>query len=295
MFVSATMFQVMQRQCFSSAPLNVCRQTGRQLAVALVRLLIVCGIFPCLTAQICGAELDDASSTNSVIRQRLIRPDGKLTPLGFRYTTAAYEREALRLVVREANAVALQLELPEHLPIKESDLMQSFIVRYGMSLMRPGIIGNVHTHAYGYFVSVDHKLSYVERAHQDRDCLEWMEQYRWSKGRIDTNGAYQLATQWLAAAEMDVDALNRDCRLHIELDSFANQRKGLRGKFVPIYFVYWESAENRAEGYGDVASVKLLAPTKTLISLRVEDARYIRRAPLIFTNLDSLLSEDKAK
>lgn len=155
--------------------------------------------------------------------------------------------------------------------------------------MHPKMIGNVHTKDHGYFVSVGHKLSYVEGAHQDEDCLKWMEEYRWPKSRMDTKGAYQLATQWLATAQMDVGALNRDCRVRIEPDPFANRALG-RGKFVPIYFVSWRSRQNLSEGYGDVASVKLLYPTKTLISLRVEDPKYILRPPLVFTNLEALLS-----
>jgi len=205
------------------------------------------------------------------------------------FTTKAYEQEAFKLVLAEANRVARELNLPEKLPITESNLTRVFIVGYGMSLMHPKMIGNVHTKDYGYFVSVGHKLSYVEGAHQDEDCLRWMEEYRWPKPRMDTNGAYQMATQWLAAARIDVAALNRDCRLQIEPELFANQSVG-NGKFVPIYFVYWQSARNRAEGYGNVASVKLFAPTKTLMSLRVEESKYIARSPLAFTNLSALLS-----
>ena len=100
-----------------------------------------------------------------------------------------------------------------------------------------------------------------------------------------------LATQWLAAAHMDVNALNRDCQVHVELDKFANENLRKTGKIVPIYFIYWQSLQNRKEGYGDVASVTLFAPTKTLMSLRVEDTKFILRPPLHFTNLNALLSK----
>src|SRR5436189_5095699 len=73
---------------------------------------------------------------------KLIRPDGKLTSEAFHFTTKAYEREALRLVVEQANVVAKQLQLPESLPITEATLSRAFIVGYGMSLMHPRIIGN---------------------------------------------------------------------------------------------------------------------------------------------------------
>lgn len=224
---------------------------------------------------------------------QIIGKNGRFVPGGMRFTAKAYEQEALNLVIREANQVAKDLHLREQLPIT-TNLQRVFILGYGMSQMPPKMIGNVHTRDYGYFVSVGHRLSYVEGAHQDEDCLKWMEQYQWPMSRLDTNAAYQIATQWLAAARMDVAALNRDCQVRVEPERYVNQGLEQTGKFVPIYFVYWESAQNRAEGYGNVASVKLLAPTKTLMSLRVEDPKYIRRPPIVFTNLASLLAQTNA-
>jgi hypothetical protein len=248
------------------------------------------------TAVLAAVAQDTRFETNTPTTNRshvpnLFRPDGKLSSEAFRFTTKAYEREALRLVLEEANRVVKELGLPETFPIAETNLSRAFIVGYGLSHMPPRMIGNIHTRDYGYFVSVDHKLSFVEGAHQDRDCLEWMEKYRWPMSRMDTNGAYQLATQWLAAARMDVTSLNRDGVVRIEPESFANQGLKRTGKFVPIYFVYWQSPKNRTDGYGSAASVKLFAPTKTLMSLRVEDSKYILRPPLVFTNLNELLTE----
>jgi len=233
---------------------------------------------------------EKAFATNSSGLPILVRDNGRLLPGAISFTTRAYERAAFELLLSEANLVANELKLPGQFPITKTNLTRAFIVGYGMSLMPPKMIGNVHTLDYGYFVSVGHKLSYVEGAHQDEDCLKWMEQYRWPKSRMDSKGAYQLATQWLSAARMDVVGLNRDCQVHVAPDRFANGAAGLGDKFVPIYFVHWESAQNRADGYGNVASVKLFSPTKTLISLRVEDSKYILRTPLAFTNLSTLLA-----
>jgi hypothetical protein len=262
-----------------------------QLSLSLVALLLSFGFGE--AAQDTESSPKSLTDTNTAIIPGLIRPDGKLTSEGFRFSTEAYEREAVKLLLEEANRVAKELRLPESLPITESNLTRVFIVRYGMSLMKPKMIGNIHTKDYGYFVSVGHRLSYVEGAHQDEDALRWMDEYRWPKDRLDTQGAYQLATQWLAAARMDVESLNRECRVQIKPDPFANRDPG-RGKFVPIYFVSWQSPQNRAEGYGDVASVKLFYPSKTLISMRVEASKYILRPPLVFTNLDQLLLETNA-
>jgi hypothetical protein len=236
------------------------------------------------------------SSTNSSTTNRsnipdMLTSDGRLTHEAFRFTTKAYEREALKLVIEEANKVAEELQLPEKLPITETNLTRAFIVGYGMSFLPPGMIGNVHTRDYGYFVSVGHKLSFVEGAHQDQDCMKWREQYKWPVSRIDTNQAYQLATQWMVAASMDVTALNRDCQVRVEPDSYWNAALLKKGSFVPIYDVFWVSPQNRAKGFGDTAFVSLFAPTKTLISLRVLDSQYILRKSVVLTNLDFLLSQ----
>jgi hypothetical protein len=76
-------------------------------------------------------------------------------------------------MVHEANTAARQLKLPENLPITEADLADVFVVPYGMSLWGPRFIGTIETSNYVYAVSVDHKLSYVERTHQTEECLKW--------------------------------------------------------------------------------------------------------------------------
>lgn len=264
---------------------------------SFITLVVMTLLVTCATQaqnQALAHDVDAKKRGNSDTNHQAIPPvfdsNGKYTSEGMRFTTQAYEKEAFRLVLQEANLVAKELQLPEKLPITETDV-RPFVCGYGSSRLPPRSIGNVHTRDYGYFVTVDHKLSYVEGSHQNRDCMKWIEQYRWPKSRIDTNAAYQLAAQWLTAVHMDVEGLNRDCELHVEPERYYNGIKVEEGIFVPIYQVYWVSPQNRAEGYGDVATVTLLAPTKTLMSLRVEDSKYILRKPLVFTNLAELLSQ----
>lgn len=231
----------------------------------------------------------DGAASAATIPPQLFK-DGKLTQEGFHFTTPAYQREALRHVLREANQAAIQLKLPEKLPIVETDLTGTFIVGYGMSQVPPGMIGNVHTRSYGYFVSVDHKLSFVEGAHQDVQCMKWRDEYKWPASRLDTNAAYHLATQWLVAAEMDMRGLTRDCAVRIVPNAYWNAGMN-KGTFCPIYDIFWISDQNRVQGFGNAARVSLFLPTRTLVSLRVQDPKYILREPLVFTNIDTLLSD----
>jgi len=190
-------------------------------------------------------------------------------------------------VTREANRVAQELQLPEQLPIIDTNLVRSYITPNGM-LRFTRAIGNVTTSNYTYYVSVDGKFSFLESAHQDSLRLKWFTEYSWPISRLDTNAAYQLATQWLADVSMDVQGLNRDCNLHIR--PTAVRGEGATARFLPLYWVYWTKG---TEGQGSMASVGLFLPTKTLLQLRVENTQYILRKPLQFTNLDLLLSPSK--
>ncbi len=218
-------------------------------------------------------------------------PDGTYFYWGERFTTKAYQKAALNRVLEEANDAARELKLPEALPITVTNLAEVYISTYGRSRIGTEPIGNVSTKNYCYCVSLDHKLSYIEGTHQDQDAFKWIEEYKWPLSQIDTNAPYQLATQWLDAVSMDVAGLNRDCEVHIVPDRYWDNPKLHQKTFVPIYEVYWLSPLNRKKGYGDAASVRLFLPTKTLMSLRVEDPKYILRPPITFTNLAELLSD----
>lgn len=217
--------------------------------------------------------------------------NGRLIPGRIGITSAAYEQKAFAALLQEANQIANDLNLVESRPILQTNLTQVFLVGYGMSQLPPKMIGNIHTTNYAYFAASGHKLSYVEAEHQDENSLKWMKQYHWPKTSIDTNNAFQLASQWMVAAHMDVEKLNRDCHVYIEPDQFVNQGLQKTKYFVPVYFVSWVSEHNKREGHGNVASVKLLAPTKELISLRVEDSKYILRNPIEFTNVADLFPD----
>lgn len=246
---------------------------------------------------ICAATLADAGQQKLPPGvPRTIWPDGTVyvDPM---FTTPAYQKEAFRLLIQEANRVAKELKLPEKLPIEKEDVVHAYVSPFGLAYADKKI-GNITTKNYSYGVAQGNKLSHVTIADYDRKCFEFRDKYQWHISRIDTNAAYQLATQWLAAISVDVNGLNRDCTPHVALSSFWNNvsRLGDMPKgtnFVPIYYVWWTPKVDKAGGFGG-ASVELLLPTKTLIALSVDDPKYILRKPLVFTNLASLLPQTNA-
>ena len=216
-----------------------------------------------------------------------IGPDGKITA-AIRFTTKAYHDEAFRLVLQEANRVASELRLPEKLQITEADLVERYINPFGYAHVQKAI-GNVTTRNYTYYVSQGNKFSYLEGTHQDADCRRYQRLYTWPLSQMDTNQAYELATQRLARVTMDVAALNRDCS--VSVDPEKDYVHPPQGKFVPVYYACWR---RRGGDRAGVAGVRLFTPTKTLLQLRVEDPKYILRPPLVFSNLQLLLSQTNA-
>jgi hypothetical protein len=203
------------------------------------------------------------------------------------FTTGAFQQEGLRLVIEEANRVAADLHLSEVLPITQSNLTHAFIAPFGYAYVRKRL-GNITTSNYLYNVGYNFKFSDLTVARYDEQCLEYCRKYQWPTRRLDTNTPYLLATQWLAAAHVDVAALNRDCEVHVSVSPYWNSvelGEIPKAEFTSIYCVWWKPA---LSGKSGPATVELFLPTKTLLQLIVSEPQYILRPPLAFTNLAAL-------
>ena len=173
------------------------------------------------------------------------------------HTTITYKKEALRLLIREANDVARQLNLPEDLPITQSNLIYVVIGTPKMVALSGGGIGTIDTSNYEYVVGIGDKLCYITSQKLDSEEArnDLKAKYLWPIERRNTNAAYELATQWMAAIKMDVKRIERDGNVHI----WSWTPDGVDNKhFVPLYWVVWKKAD------GPVASVELLEPTHLL-------------------------------
>ncbi len=221
---------------------------------------------------------------------RTVWPDGRVT-VDTMYTSKAYQRAALTLVLEEANRVAKELNLPERLPIGADDLKEAFICPFGYAYLNK-VIGNVTSSRYWYSVGRADRFSDLAITPYDQTCMYLRDHSVIPVADIDTNAAYHLATQWLAAVGVDVRGLNRDCQVKARISEFWNGfrpgEKLRKSKCVPIYDVSWLSPTNRAQGFGNTAYVQLFAPTKMLLQLRISEPVYIRRKPLLITDLASL-------
>jgi hypothetical protein len=194
------------------------------------------------------------------------------------FTTKAYREEALRLMLAEANRVAGELPLGERLPITKSDLVEAYVAPPALL-----ILGWVSTSNYIY--NVDRKFCALARRDMVRRFYEEKAKYSWPLSRLDTNKAFQMATQLMTAVSFDVGGLSRDCTLEITLP----ETQGfIKRHFFPQYWVIWRKSGET------VAYIEFVEPTKTILQLDVRDAKYNRRELLRIPNLGILLDETNA-
>ena len=199
------------------------------------------------------------------------------------FVPPTYQKEALRLMIADANLTARQLGLSENLPITRTNLAGFHVSSPRLSQFTK-TIGTISTSNYLYapfagrgFVVVRRDLE-QEEMQLRAECLS-------PANQIDTNAAYQEAVQILQKANIAVNVLNEDCRVRV----MTSVPEGQTNRFVPIYWVTWsEKNDGRLPGG---ASVELFEPTKMILQLQVLGPQYIFRQPLMITNLDFPLSQ----
>jgi hypothetical protein len=237
------------------------------------------------------ANYDDTGRKLPAGVPREVDTNGKVVYINHHFTTPAYQRKALELVVQEANQVAQELNLPEELPITESNLVEYHVSPFGFAYAYK-MIGNVTTKHYIYYVSRDDKFSQLDIAEYDQACLRLMTRGSLSIDKIDTNAAIRMATNWLGRISIDVAKLNQECISHVAVSPYWNGLSHLGDKprktFVPIYYVWWTYPNEASKGQGSAAGVELFTPTKILLQLSIEDPKYILRKQIEFTNFADL-------
>jgi hypothetical protein len=109
---------------------------------------------------------------------------------------------------------------------------------------------------------------------------------------IDTNGAYQLATQWLAAVDMDMTALGKLKWTVNQLHYLAHG--ATNAVALPLYYVDFGNKHYPASGNlhafdESLITVEVLGTTKELQDLKIKDLSFSRRPQMLITNALELL------
>jgi hypothetical protein len=220
------------------------------------------------------------------------------------FVSAAYQAVVAPLMLQEAGFYAERLNLPEPLPLTAA------VAKVAVNPPLLGGLGHVATTNYFYsFPLRDEKpltnacgvslveygkLAYVMRKTRfqvnGREIMDPYDEMAALPSQVDTNGAYRLATQWLAAVQVDVAALERDykpmvvqqafCDPPLTLEQGLNPPANAPRKLLPIFDVTWGGPEHCSPPVW----VGVFGPTKELALLRMENTTYSRRPAIVVTN-----------
>ncbi len=103
---------------------------------------------------------------------------------------------------------------------------------------------------------------------------------------IDTNGAYRIATNWLASIQVDVARLERE-------NPPALKQQSINGYgLIPVFYVDWEEQRERSD---QTVRVMIAGDTKDLLYLRQEDDSYSMRPAALIKEMDKLLAISDAE
>jgi hypothetical protein len=236
------------------------------------------------------------------------------------HTTLPYKMTAMQQMLEEANYFCGQLKLPIKRPIQTMDVQDGFIsspwhsvihatnypyfpkTTFGRDIANTNIPIKLRIHALQFAVSGridtanfefgfgEGKLLHIMRL--DSPQVEYyarrLDELVGKPSLIDTNGAYQLATQWLAGVDVDMTAMGKlkwtVNQLHYRASGATNYVT------LPLYYVDFGNKHCKAAGPNlkdfdePLVSVEVLGTTKELQELMINDVSLSRRPLLLITN-----------
>ena len=208
------------------------------------------------------------------------------------HTTAAYQAAAVQLMIGQANFVAKELGLPDVVPTATNQLKF-----YAANSPALGVNGDIGTSNYtynfeqGHLKSI-HKVDWLQKISPPVTNLLALADWR---SLIDTNGACELAAQWLAKLSIDVAELERKFPRHVfQIPARKTDANGINlpgtsnNVTTPLFLVSWGDKPPPFDMANPIR-VKILWTTKELLELSIRDLSFFKNAPLQVTNAAELL------
>src|SRR5258708_291107 len=191
----------------------------------IVFIFILCFVFSFqVKPQAILPDFDETGRKLPLGVPRVVDTNGNLIYVDSSFTTDLYQQAACRLLLQQANEIARALQLNETLPLTTTNLVGGYVSPFGFAFAYKKI-GNISTTNYIYGVEQAGKFSDVTITKIDDRCRDYAVKYQWPITRLDTNAALNLATQWLTAAHMNVEALNRGYDVCVDVDPYWNNVK----------------------------------------------------------------------
>lgn len=208
--------------------------------------------------------------------------------MDFLYISLAYKYVMLTLMLAEVNQSVGKLEIPNWQPITFAQ-----VETYNISAPRIRAGGSLDT-TNGVFGFGENKLQFMQWPEPNSDLPLRERQMRWAKmeSLIDTNGAYQLATNWLIKLDVDVAALEKKHPVSVLQQFFyPSGNINLPPALLPRFEVRWGKNPSLPAVW-----VSVFGPTKTPLFIRQEEGSFILRPlvvkPEAIENLLSITNTD---
>jgi len=193
----------------------------------------------------------------------------------------AYTFVAVAVMLAEVNYCAKKLDLPVGHPISIRDLKIKEVAP--PNIMPFG--GRLDTEKYSFCFLETGRLRFrtklksfagLNMEERNRDLAE-------AKSIIGTNEAYQIATNWLDLAAVDLEKLGKRNTCEVRQQFFWNGDKNER-QLLPVFDVRWGGWHNSK------IEVSIDGRNKSLLSVRLEDDSYSKRPESLIKDMDKLLA-----
>jgi hypothetical protein len=216
--------------------------------------------------------------------------------IAYLYTTAAYNSAALQLMVGHANLAAEKINLPGPLPI----IVSATTNNYEILSPAHGLSGSFNWSNFYFVFTRGHLTSIGQHdwVHKISPPLKDEDDSTNRISLIDTNGAYQLATQWLADLSVDVPAFEKKFPPHIAQSTIYVRTTNQLGKVkvahvpIPVFEIGWGNRPTLFLGMNPVF-VKIYGPAKSLINFGIRGGMHdqipFSSPPLQVTNAAELI------
>ena len=212
--------------------------------------------------------------------------------LAILHTTVAYQTAVVQLMMGEANFFARQAGLADIAPGTTNALVEFQVLPAplgaGGSLLTTN---HLFTFNGGKLTGVL-KVDWLKRVSPPATNLFALAQ---RPSLLDTNGAYRLATQCLAALAVDVRELEKtqSCRVfQVPTRRLDAEGRSMPGKtnivLSPVFQLSWGSGRPLAYVSNPVR-MKILGTSGEILELGVDNPAWLRRPPLVVTNAAELL------
>ncbi len=195
----------------------------------------------------------------------------------WKYSTKAYEKEATRLLLQEANRVAVELRLKEHIPITTNDAFAIHIPPPAM-----GMLGTMSTTNYVYYFSAHRKFTGLDIRRNEKSWSEDEKKFSWPATRFNATNAFREGVEILKKADVDVNGLERDCTRTVEAVWPDGEKAD---HFFPDYWIRWRKNTKT------VAVLEFIEPTHAIQGLHIDESKYSLTKPVEIPNLKALLMD----